>query len=196
MKSVTCAHPSCDEPARDGNLGQYCNAHRLRNQRGKDMNAPLRKVAPRGSTGQPCIWTNCTTPSYARNLCVKHYSQKRRHGRVAVTRSERNAYLDRKCSITDCIAPAFSAWMCRNHAARARSFRLTPLQLDRILMDACAICGNSENLHIDHDHSCCQNTPTCGECTRGVLCAGCNHGLGMFGDDPSRLRAAIQYLGQ
>ena len=60
----------------------------------------------------------------------------------------------------------------------------------------CAICGMKaehnvingrlKSLHVDHDHS----TGT----IRGILCSNCNTGLGMFKDDPTLLRNAIEYL--
>lgn len=62
----------------------------------------------------------------------------------------------------------------------------------------CAICANPQprgtNWHIDHDHSCCPAKKSCGQCIRGILCGPCNRGLGYFGDDPTRLRAAVGYL--
>jgi hypothetical protein len=52
----------------------------------------------------------------------------------------------------------------------------------------CPICTVEldRSAHADHDHS--TNKP------RGVLCARCNKGLGHFGDDVVRLKAAITYL--
>lgn len=70
--------------------------------------------------------------------------------------------------------------------------------------NCCAICGNSVLGHdgqlrravVDHDHSCCAGSVTCGSCVRGILCHRCNRGLGQFGDDPELLRSAIGYLEQ
>lgn len=60
----------------------------------------------------------------------------------------------------------------------------------------CEICGAQETavgpngsvrpLALDHDHE-------TGE-FRGLLCTRCNTALGLFGDDPKRLRRAIHYL--
>jgi len=40
--------------------------------------------------------------------------------------------------------------------------------------------------HIDHNHET--------GFTRGVLCARCNNGLGLFKDNPVNLRAAARFL--
>lgn len=63
---------------------------------------------------------------------------------------------------------------------------------DSALMDLkasiteCAICGSSEPLVVDHDHSTGK--------IRGMLCNHCNRGLGHFRDDPMLLEFARVYL--
>jgi hypothetical protein len=53
---------------------------------------------------------------------------------------------------------------------------------------ACLICGDipANKLHVDH----CHETNK----IRGLLCGGCNIGLGHFYEDPARLQKAIEYL--
>lgn len=56
----------------------------------------------------------------------------------------------------------------------------------------CAICAAefsaSKKPHVDHDH----NTGA----IRGLLCRGCNAGIGMLGENTASLRSAIAYLEQ
>ena len=55
----------------------------------------------------------------------------------------------------------------------------------------CWCCGyrpgpGERKLHVDHDHST--------KMIRGILCAHCNTGLGLFGDSVERLQQAIRYI--
>lgn len=85
-----------------------------------------------------------------------------------------------------------------------RAYKLTPERYLEILISqdyGCAICGKpptqqgrGKHLHVDHDHDCCDETPTCGKCVRGLLCFQCNVGLGKFGDEGMLLVAAAYYL--
>ena len=54
---------------------------------------------------------------------------------------------------------------------------------------ACAICGGSlfDTCHVDHCHTTNK--------VRGLLCRGCNQGLGSFCDNPAALLAAATYIG-
>lgn len=47
---------------------------------------------------------------------------------------------------------------------------------------------------VDHDHSCCPAQPTCGKCTRGIICGGCNTALGLAGDSVDVVATSIAYL--
>lgn len=72
-------------------------------------------------------------------------------------------------------------------------YKLTPEKYyDMLVAQAggCAICGKAPKpgkvLCVDHNHKT--------GAVRGLLCAGCNHALGVFGDTTTGLRKAIQYL--
>jgi hypothetical protein len=77
-----------------------------------------------------------------------------------------------------------------------KRYGLTPEQA-AALGTACHICGTVEGrvskktgkahrLHIDHDHATGR--------VRGLLCNGCNCGIGYFAHDIERMRLAIDYL--
>jgi Recombination endonuclease VII len=64
-------------------------------------------------------------------------------------------------------------------------------RLERYQAGRCAICGVDatsvkRGLHIDHSHKTGR--------VRGLLCVGCNTGLGAFRDNRWLLQAAINYL--
>jgi hypothetical protein len=71
----------------------------------------------------------------------------------------------------------------------------------------CAICkqpetgvnkdGTRKNLSVDHDHRCCPSEKSsCGQCIRGLLCSGCNRGIGYLKDNIDILLSALSYLQQ
>jgi Recombination endonuclease VII len=89
------------------------------------------------------------------------------------------------------------------YARRRARKRATTVQTIEAMLQAqdgkCAICalvfdvgstarkGVARRPHIDHDHSTDE--------VRGLLCHGCNVGLGWFRDSPAALIAAAEYLG-
>jgi hypothetical protein len=87
-----------------------------------------------------------------------------------------------------------AAWAEQN----LRKYNMTVAELQEMIEqqgNRCAICGDpptpgtgpaTKRLHIDHCHTSGTN--------RALLCLNCNNGLGRFKDDPSRLRAAADYL--
>jgi len=74
-------------------------------------------------------------------------------------------------------------------------YGITPVDYNRMYerqLGGCAICGKmippvwKTGVHIDHDHKT--------DKVRGLLCRGCNHGLGNFNDNTNTLMSACEYL--
>ncbi|WP_104523861.1 endonuclease domain-containing protein [Blastococcus atacamensis] len=92
-------------------------------------------------------------------------------------------------------ASGFGSWCrtCKNAASSeayfARAHGLTKAQIAELRaqqLNRCAICGDAEPQHLDHDHDSGK--------TRALLCQRCNHGLGLFRDEPGLLHAAALYV--
>jgi hypothetical protein len=92
-------------------------------------------------------------------------------------------------------ASGLSSWCkaCKGIASRDayfyRKYKLTRTQLAALRVaqnDRCAICGDPEPQHLDHDHDTGR--------IRRLLCQRCNHGLGLFRDDPYLLQVAALYV--
>lgn len=62
----------------------------------------------------------------------------------------------------------------------------------------CAICrranGKTKRLAVDHDHSCCRGSVSCGRCVRALVCGPCNSAMAHFRDDTDALRRAIRVI--
>jgi hypothetical protein len=70
-----------------------------------------------------------------------------------------------------------------------RRYKLTKRELADLRAaqdDRCGICGDPQPQHLDHDHSTGR--------VRRLLCQRCNHGLGLFRDDPYLLHIAALYV--
>lgn len=83
----------------------------------------------------------------------------------------------------------------RTHLKHA--YGITPERFDEMLAaqgGRCAVCPETEDFTVDHDHSCCPGNRSCGNCIRGILCRKCNMALGLLNDDPERLRSLANYL--
>jgi len=73
---------------------------------------------------------------------------------------------------------------------RAAMYRISEAELNALLdRERCDCCGatcRGKGQHIDHDHQT--------GLVRGVLCSGCNRGIGFLGDSAEGVERALSYL--
>lgn len=74
------------------------------------------------------------------------------------------------------------------------NYKLNQQQYEDMIINGCEICGSFEKLCIDHDHSCCSTSRTCGNCIRGVLCKNCNHAEGHLKSNPELVLKLYKYM--
>lgn len=173
IEVVGCAEPSCNRPARSRGL---CGAH-------------YEKIRPR-KIQLNCDFEGCSKKAHASGLCSGHWHQ-RRKGRelTPIIRGKAS-----RCAILNCERRPTNTEVCAVHRDTARRYSVTVDWLKTNLV-SCATCGSRDReLHVDHDHDCCEGRKSCGECVRGVLCESCNMVLGRVNDDREVLKAMIAYL--
>ncbi len=190
-----CSVDGCTDEAHGRGL---CLAHYARQRRG----APIAAEIKRRDRNQPehCVEPGCTNPVKSKGLCKMHYARHLRHGSTG-ERSRQKP--QNPCTVTGCDGAASSNGLCERHYQRFRKaakFGATPEDIARLFKEQdgkCAICrceeespdgttGRTRELAMDHNHSTGK--------LRGLLCGACNKAIGMLGDDPAVLRAAITYL--
>lgn len=188
-RSVKCA--VCPESIGKYGSRGYCGIHysRLRNH-----GDPLYVKPP---TPTECSWGNCERKRHKGPLCSAHAERKRRG--VDMDRPIQVAKWDVfTCFIRGCEKPVRTAMLCMSHSRAVTVYSMTAVQLDNLFArGACDICRTPLGIgefHIDHDHSCCPGEKSCGRCVRGVVCSGCNLGMGCFKDSTERLMQAAAYL--
>jgi hypothetical protein len=181
----TCSIEGCDRIRDSKGL---CKAHYMR----KRYNSLIQNdphIQPRRSK---CSVDQCDRKHEARGFCKLHYD-----------RSNNGIPLDQKiqvqihgrsfCEVENCVNPYQGRGFCKKHLHLAKTYKMTAKQISN-LPKACEICGSTDKLTIDHDHSCCSGGLSCGLCVRGVLCFRCNAGLGNFYDNVKNMTAALLYL--
>lgn len=212
MTQRTCDVPECQKPVA---RRTWCTTHYQRwRVHGDPEKTAVRK---RGI----CDFAECGRSSATRGLCASHGRQRDegkpltaiRVWRSHLDRNEQGHKLCRTCvqwlsesefgkSRRQPDGLGYQCRKCNRDKHRLANFGMTWAQYQQLLADqggGCAVCGSACStgrlLAIDHDHACCPEVGrSCGRCVRGLLCGGCNQGLGKFHDDSVLLRAAAAYV--
>lgn len=69
-------------------------------------------------------------------------------------------------------------WALRTHGTTLH--KVLKLQGSDVPECAVCFCDDRRRLNVDHDHRCCPGGRSCGECVRGLLCAGHNRVEGLL----------------
>lgn len=158
----------------------------------------------------------CPNDIYVRGLCRSHYEKARRSGTLedlALPSNHTpephklsNKDADKRIATCSVCGPNThivlreppNNWRCgskkqyeyvyADSTSITASFTVSHSDRLQLLSDQggkCAIC-KAPATSLDHCHT--------SGAIRGMLCQNCNLGLGLFGDSPDNLRAAIEYL--
>lgn len=193
---MQCQETGCDLPILTaGKCRHHYSNYRYMSGKGADKGS--RRIKNVSYDGEPitCSFDECDRIRSNAGLCATHYSQKQKGWELRPIRARY------PCTVNGCERTmTWGRIICAYHAAFAYRYGLSHEQCVEVFTEEprCSnlACGSQENLHYDHDHSCCHTVPTCGGCNRGWLCQNCNLALGKLLDSPEIARGLADYVEQ
>lgn len=125
-----------------------------------------------------CAFEDCKRKTATRGYCSGHYQQLW-SGRPLTPIAKRGIPKP-PCPVPGCSKLVSARGLCQRHMTTAIKHKVHPGDMPDLYKDGCRnlACQSREKLVIDHDHSCCPGSGSCGNCVRGVLCHTCNTMLG------------------
>lgn len=151
-------------------------------------------------TGKPCkhghvdyrwIAGGCITCKRQDGNSPANKASKLKHSRQPQAKRNRQEWAAKNQAHVKAYHKVYNADPVYKLSKRAAKYDITPDDYNKMLQDQdnqCAICKDifTGTPFIDHDHST--------DKVRGLLCSGCNFGLGYFKDNIPSLKQSIQYL--
>lgn len=185
QKSKVCIIEGCEK---DIHAKERCHNH-YREIRRRSSGSKERAKRP-----SVCVVPKCTRKHYSLNYCASHYSRFKNGTLNENVPIKKLVYNQKDCLVSFCKKPHYAAGLCRTHDATKRTYNLSSEDLAERLSRSCEVCNSSENLTIDHDHSCCNARFSCGKCVRGTLCQNCNRAIGQAKESAKRLKLLASYV--
>lgn len=147
-----------------------------------------------------CSFEGCDDPVRAKGLCMGHYSQQNRGEHLRPKRAARNVKTHgMPCIVPSCTSPIQANDLCHAHYRTSWMMNVHPSELVALDSRPCDLCGKANPgtpaHQLDHDHDCCVDRHSCGDCIRGWLCPSCNNDakLADFGK-PTATERAQEYV--
>lgn len=166
-------------------------------RRQRIMTAPIitQKICPTCKKLKPVseFYRNRRTKDGCSSQCMEcHKAYYKTTNAIEKTRKWRESYKKRKSENYHRTKNDPGKFENRRKTAIRRKYGITHneyIELLRSQSGVCALCGKSPNgkpLSVDH----CHETGK----IRGLLCSGCNAGIGLLGDNVEGLLKAIEYI--
>lgn len=175
-----------------------CGTHYNRQQRGIPLEKPIRRY----SSGTACKYPGCTWMQRTNGLCTGHYQRSLRHPGPVTSICQhcgesfefpdlQKGGYNRQWCFTCYPADDKQAWHL------LRNFKISRPEFSKMFMEQAGVCAirscEAPAKVVDHDHTCCPTIPTCGQCTRGLLCV--THNVHLAWEENSQWKQeAADYL--